>query len=72
MQRKLLVSALLLLLAFVGARAQTDEQKSLCAVVEQTDGTTTEYMLNELPQITYGSNVVKLATSFTTVELQSS
>ena len=72
MQRKLLVSALLLLLAFVGARAQTDEQKSLCAVVEQTDGSQTEFMLNEQPQITYGDGVVNVSTSTTTLELKAS
>ena len=71
MQRKLLVSALLLLLAFVGARAQTDEQK-LCAVVQETNGTKTEFLLGENPCITYGEGVVNVSTSATKLELKAS
>jgi len=71
MQRKLLVSALLLLLAFVGARAQTDGQK-LCAVVEENDGTTTEFLLGEIPQITYEGDMVKVSASSTTLEFKTS
>ena len=72
MQRKLIISAVLFVLAVVGVRAQTDEQTSLCAVVQQTDGTKTEFMLNEQPQITYGEGVVNVSTSTTTLEFKAS
>ena len=72
MQRKLIISAVLFVLAVVGVRAQTDEQTSLCAVVQQTNGTQTEFMLNELPQITYGEGVVNVSTSTRTLELKAS
>lgn len=72
MQRKLIISAVLFLLAVVGLSAQTDEQTSLCAVVQQTNGSQTEFMLNEQPQITYGDGVVNVSTSTTTLELKAS
>ncbi len=72
MQRKLFVSAVLFLLAAAGARAQTGEPSQWCAVVQQTSGTQTEFMLDELPQITYAEGVVNVATSTTTLELKTS
>ena len=48
------------------------EQTSLCAVVQRTNGTQTEFMLSEVPQITYGKGVVNVTTSTTTLEFKSS
>ena len=68
MKRQLRRSLLTVALALVSAAlwAETTEP---CVVVEQTDGTRTEYLLTAEPRVSYDGAVVRLVSSTASVEL---
>lgn len=60
------VTALALMLPSAVMGAETIEP---CVVVEQTDGTRTEYLLSAEPRVSYDGAVVRLVSSTASVEL---
>ena len=64
LRRSLLTAALAL--ASAALWAETTEP---CVVVEQTDGTRTEYLLSAEPRVSYDGAVVRLVSSEASVEL---
>ena len=64
MKQKLLFFVFLLLTCSVVRAAEM----VACVVVEQTDGTKTEYLLSEKPKISYVDDVVRLTTGETYVD----
>ena len=63
-KRSKLLLASLLLMCSSGLQAQTS-----CVVVEQTDGTKTEFLLTCEPRIRYAADVVTLTSTDATLEL---
>ena len=68
-RRKTLLLSFALLLT-TGLRAQAAPSQSV--VVQQVDGTTTEFLLQDDPRIVYRSDRVTLTTETTTLELEAS
>ncbi|MBQ8064443.1 MAG: hypothetical protein IJ144_02355 [Prevotella sp.] len=64
-QRRILLTAALAL----AATALWAEEPAPCVVVEQTDGTRTEYLLTTEPRVSYDGSVVRLQSSEADVEL---
>ena len=68
MKRQLRRSLLTVALALVSATLWAEEAQP-CVVVEQTDGTRTEYLLTAEPRVSYDGAVVRLVSSEASVEL---
>ena len=60
---------LLALVLMLPATAMRADGGAPCVVVEQTDGTKTEYLLSDAPRVSYDGKVVRLTSSTADVEL---
>lgn len=67
MKKKTMI--LLALLTWMGGSGLWAQTEAPCVVVEQTDGTRTEYVLSAEPRISYAADVVTLTTADATLQL---